>query len=460
MVNPIIFVGGVFLAILTYFALCIRMYNNKRLQMIDWFLLSLATFTGLGFAFIYITTSRGLNSLFWQQYINMYDNSTAIIYLLSSVLLGLSSLFGWIFIKSVKNRNAIEKLKYNLNDIKFNRYIKKIRHLAWILLIIAITSYALYSNVYGGFIGLLNHSIAIRSGTVTIYNPFSFLRNFGSFSFFSSFIFFGLLIDKSVDKRNRKCCLLGYIMALGFSIYVLYSLAGRVSALIFITTFILGYILYNYKSIVKLIKGLALLAIILPASLIGIDRILGRSNQSIGMIKLFVKELSFPFASYIVQFGQHNYRLFKDVFVAPLFILPQRIWSGILNIEVASSYNTYIFYGARKGEAGVTGSIPVDMLTFANMQASVIGVVIVGLLWGGLLYFLENLCGRIPLNGVRQLIYANLVLNVALLSVLYGDPQHIVIRNFAMIIGITSLMIYLKCKLSKVVKREKVTDDI
>ncbi len=447
MVNPIIFVGGIFLAMLIYFAVYIRLLIIKRLQMIDWFLLSLATFNGLGFAFVFWATNRGYNTLFWQRYINMYDNFSAMTYLISSFLLGLSCFSGWTVFRAARRPNKYKQVQYRLNDNWSSRYKNKITCIAWIMLVVAVFSYALYSKAFGGFAGLLKYSILIRSGVMTVNNPFSFLQKFGSLSFVSSFIFFGLLIDRSIRKYNCRFNFLGYVLSFGFSIYVLYSLAGRVGALIYIFTFLLGYILYNHQSVSKLIKRLVIVAIVLPISLIGIDSILGRSSKSISLIELFAKELSFPFASYIVQFDLNNYRLFKDIIVSPLFLLPQRIWSEI-NIEVASSFNTFLFMGARKGEAGVTGSIPVDMLTFANMQASIIGIIILGLLWGGVLHYSEVICNKIQIKGVQQVIYANLVLNVALLSVLYGDPQHIIIRNFAIIIGILLIMISAKFKLS------------
>jgi hypothetical protein len=445
MVNPVILVGGVLFALITYAVLYIRIYNKKKLELIDWFMLSLATFNGLGFSFVFWATNNGMNSSFWNQYISMYDNQTAVMYLLSSIILSLSTAFGWKIFKSLKPSKLINEK--NMSGAYTIRIIKKVKLVAWIMLILGVFSYALYANAYGGFLGLLNYSIAIRSGIMSINNPFSFLQRFGSFAFFSSFIFFGLIIDKTIDKKHIKRCFWGFILSLSFSIYVLYSWAGRVGALIYLATFMLGYLLHNYKTVTKLIRKLIILGVSLPLVLLGIDSLLSRSSSSIGITELFAKELSFPLASYVVQFGQDNYRFFKDIVVAPLFLLPQRIWSVMLNIEVASSYNTFVFFGARKGEAGVTGSIPVDMLTFANMQASIFGVVVVGLLWGALIYYLEIFVRKINPIGVRKVIYSNMILNIALLTVLYGDPQHIVIRNFAMIIGLILMTVVTKFKL-------------
>ena len=445
MVSPIIFVSGIFFVFITYFIIYIRIYNKRKLQLIDWSILSLATFNGLGFTFVYWATNNGKNNPFWTQYITMYDNYTAIIYLLLCIILGLSYVFGWNIIKSIKRLPA--KNEKTLKESFYLNAVMKTRLIAWVMLFLGIVSYALYTKAYGGFLGILNYTIAIRSGTISIYNPLSFLQKLGYFPLFSSYLFFGQIIEKTKAKTANKRCFFGYIISFAFSIYVLYSMAGRVSMLVYFSTFILGYILYNYNSFTKLVRKLVSLVIILPLGLFGIDSILSRSSRGIGVIELFAKELSFPFASFIVQFGHKNYRLFKDIVVTPLFLLPQRVWYLILNIEVASSYNTFLFYGAIKGEAGVTGSIPVDMLTFANMQASIIGVIIVGFLWGGSLYLLEDYCMKIYPIGVRKVLYANMVFNVAILSVLYGDPQHIVIKNFSMIIGLTMLSIIAKIKL-------------
>ena len=93
MVNPVILVGGVLFALITYAVLYIRIYNKKKLELIDWFTISLATFNGLGFSFVLWATNNGMNSLFWSQYISMLDNQTAVMYLLSSIILSLSTAF-------------------------------------------------------------------------------------------------------------------------------------------------------------------------------------------------------------------------------------------------------------------------------------------------------------------------------------------------------------------------------
>jgi|LSQX01.3.fsa_nt_gb hypothetical protein len=437
MVNSVALVGGVLLALGLYAVIFLRMHSRGQLEMIDWFLISLGTFNGLGYAFVFWATSNGINSPGWSIYLHMYDNEIATIYLLSSLILGLSSIVGWAVFKGRKGSvsNYLEPIEAQT----LVRIIKKTKLVAWAMLVLGAVSYALYARAYGGFSGLLSHSIAIRSGISRVYNPFSFLQRFGSLTWFASYLFFGILTDKSEIDKPIKGCRGGFMISVLFSIYVLYSYAGRVGALVYFGTFLLAYVLQNARSFSRLARKLVFVAIVFLVGLIAIDSVLGRSSNTIGVLQLFAKELSFPFASYVVQLGQAEYRLFKDIVVAPLFLLPKRIWSLKLNIDVATSFNTFLLTGARKGEAGVTGSIPVDMLTFSYMQASIFGVVVVGFLFGGILYWLERLSRCIFPRTVQKVLYSNFVLNVAMLSVLYGDPQHIIIRNFAMIAGLTVL---------------------
>ncbi|AVR00348.1 hypothetical protein OBCHQ24_15500 [Oceanobacillus iheyensis] len=182
------------------------------------------------------------------------------------------------------------------------------------------------------------------------------------------------------------------------------------------------------------------------------DILLEDSNS--GPVSMLAKELSFPFVSFVAQIDNYEFRWFSDILVSPLFILPERIWQGIFNIDLVSGYNTLIVAGARKGE-GASGSVPIDMLTFGHLQASILGVVVVGLLWGILLFVLERALNRVKIHSFHSIIYANVVLNVAVQSVFYGDPQHIISRNFSLIGGVLLLSFLLKFSFRKQPKLKK-----
>lgn len=432
MVNSGLLLLVIILAFLMSIVIINRFFNQKILKFLDWFIVSLTVFNGIGFVFVLCATLAGRNSISWSQYINQFDNETVILYIMSSVILGLGAVFGWIFTDKI---TPSVKNKKNQDVDSLIQYLRKAKQVAWIMFFLGVFFYWLYSRAYGGFIGLLGNSFAIRSGIARVSNPLSFFQRFGGFSFFSSYLFFGLLLDRYVSRSRKKECLIGFVMSFLFSIYVLYSWAGRVMLLTYMTTFVLSYLLYKYTSKVKLVRKLVVVAICLPIALMGIGNWLGRTHGEYSIVELFARELSFPYASYIVQLKKGEYRFFKDIAIAPLYLLPQRIWSQKLNIESASSFNTFVFSGARKGVAGVTGEVPVDLLTFAYMQASVIGVVVVGFLWGSILLKLERICLKIEADGIRMVMYALFVLDICVLTVLYGDPQHVIVRNFHMIVG-------------------------
>lgn len=438
--------GGICFTFSIYIIILLKLSHKKRIELLDWFLLSLATFNGVIFGFIIWATHSGKNSFIYGNLIMNLDWASVLFYLVLSIIFSIYVILGWNFIKKISNFYSSKKeIKLNIN-FREEYVLKKIISVAWIMFIIAIVTYRLYTNSYGGFYGLLTYSKMIRSGILIVENPFSFLQRFGGFSFFSSYIFFALLIDKGNMKIKRKSIFVGFIITTVFSLYVLYSWMGRVGLIIYIATFLLGKMLYNNKSIFKLIKNFLILFILLLFLLIFTDSLLGRSGNNIGIIELLTKELSFPLSSFYIVLNLDKYRWFTDIFVAPLYILPMRIWNGILNIETASSFNTLLTIGARKGENGVMGEIPIDMLSFSFMQGNILGVVIIAFIWGGILYILKELINRIPIESIKRIMEANIILNIGIKTVIYADPQHIITGNFYMIFGFVILWIFLKIK--------------
>jgi len=75
------------------------------------------------------------------------------------------------------------------------------------------------------------------------------------------------------------------------------------------------------------------------------------------------------------------------------------------------------------------------------MQAHIAGVVIVGLLVGAALYSLQQLQSKIPLESVRAVVSSDIILNLVILTVPYGEPYHILTRSFYLIGGLILLFI-------------------
>lgn len=439
-----IILGSVFTIIIVFIEYVKLFQLKKKIEALDWLLMSIALFNGVGFSFVIWSTFNGYNIDIWASKILRFTNQSILIYYALNLVMVSSVILGWTIAKS-----TVSKRNVNLNNygaIYEEKYKKKVYRIAWVMLIVGILSYMLYSRAYGGFSGLIYYSRLIRSGITVVQNSFSFLQRFGSFTFFSSYIFLGLIIDKTVVAKKRMGLILGFIISFLFSIFVLYTWVGRVSFIVYLATLFLGVILYKSTSIFRLSRKLIKLLIFSLVSIVLFDRLLNRSKVGITIIELFTKELSFPAASFISQLEINSFRWFKDILVSPLYILPSRIWNVALNLDTASMENTYSFWGAVKGQSGVTGSIPVDFLTFSFMQASVIGVIVVGIMWGFILVWIQNKINRIHSKGIRMILLGNVILNVSILSVLYGDPLHIITRNFGLIAGMIILSLANKIK--------------
>lgn len=434
-----IFYGLLFTVIIGA-ALYFRIFLNKRnFEYLDFFLITLALFNGLGFAFVFWGTENGLNSVIWTNRIEWYDAISVSIYFAANILLLTAVVCGWTIAGRIK-RQAVP-VSYSINEI---RELKKLYFMlkvgAWLLLAVAFISYVLYAKAYGGFGGLLYYAKVIRSGILLVNNPFSFLQRFGGFAFFASFIFYALLIDKNL-KGKRKDCTAGFIISFCLSVFVLYSWDGRVAFMVYLLVFLLSPILYRNKSVIRLARKLAIVLVFGLILIVVCDRLLNRSPVGISVTSLFVRELSFPSAAFITWLGKDSFRWFKDILIAPMYLLPSRIWRYMLGLDTASMLLTYDFWGANKGEAGVTGSVPVDLLTFSYMQAHIAGVVIVGLLVGAALYSLQQLQSKIPLESVRAVVSSDIILNLVILTVPYGEPYHILTRSFYLIGGLILLFI-------------------
>src|SRR5699024_5094571 len=137
-----------------------------------WFLIALGLFNGIGFSFVFWATYNGRNMAIWTTKILQFKVDLIIIYFALNVILMLSVLFGWFVFKSLsKKDNKISSIHF---ESKTNqKFYRKMRTIAWGMLIISIPSYILYARAYGGFSGLIYYSRMIRSGIPVTTNKFS-----------------------------------------------------------------------------------------------------------------------------------------------------------------------------------------------------------------------------------------------------------------------------------------------
>lgn len=440
-------VFGLLFTVITAAVEYFRIFLNKRkFEYLDFLLITLAMFNGLGFAFVLWGSKNGLNTDLWTNRLVRYDAYSISIYFALNILLMTAIICGWTIAGRIGRTSRAGSKKVQVSSGKTElkepgRLYSMLERSAWLLFAFAFLSYVLYARAYGGFGGLLYYANVIRSGILLVNNPFSFLQRFGGFAFFASFIFFSLLIDKGREGTRTKSSIAGFIMSFCFSLYVLYSWDGRVAFMVYLLVFILGLIMYRSKSLIRLAGRLSIILVLGLVLIVVFDRLLNRSPEGMSITRLFVKELSFPSAAFITWLGNDTFRWFKDILFAPFYLLPSRIWRNMLGMDTASMLLTYDFWGAYKGEAGVTGSVPADLLTFSYMQAHIAGVVIVGLLVGAVICFLQQLQDRIPLDSLRAVIGSNILLNLVILTVPYGEPYHILTRSFYLIGGLILIFI-------------------
>jgi hypothetical protein len=409
------------------------------MDLLDWFALAISIFNGIAFAFVLWATAEGLNPR-WAVWITQREELGLGFPVMSLIAL-VSVWVGAVLVPgrartTIPDRPAA-KLPWRLG--------RRLERLSWGLLLGAVTSYWVYAHAYGGFGELLHYTGLIRTArlaTTGISNTWSFLQRFGGLAIFSSFLFFGLVLSP-IRTRSRVRCVVGLAMSSVVAVYVLYSWGGRLALLVYATTFVLGYFFWRHGATYRmLLRGLGvLLVMVLMTPLV--TRWVDPEKGAATLAELAAKELSFPVVAYAASLEGDEERWMQDILVAPVYLLPKRVWSGALGLRSASEDNTLRIMGALKGEDGVTGGIPVDFVTFGYLQGWALGVAIWGILWGAFLKWLSSWLDRIPMSGIRAPLYAFAVISISAMTVLYSDPVHIIERNIHFIIGGVALTLAL-----------------
>jgi len=72
-----------------------------------------------------------------------------------------------------------------------------------------------------------------------------------------------------------------------------------------------------------------------------------------------------------------------------------------------------------------------------------IGIAVIAFIYGVLISFFKNIINRIKYNYIRTMVYSYISVNIIVLSVLYGDTNHLVLRTFSFIFSsILFILIY------------------
>jgi hypothetical protein len=432
--NELAMCGGLLFFCLCCVSVVFHSDKSRRLLLIDWAVLGIGGVYGLGFLLVLFVTNEGKNPS-WFHFI-VPNSGIYIAHPIASFLLFAGLWLGWFSVKSVFRSNNLTIQPYSDNTLS-QRFVWR----AWFLLVAAVGLQILYTWAYGGIAGVynyLNYNVAIRSGIFRVSNPWSFLRPFGGLALFTTLFFFGM----KLSGYRKKTVTLGFWLSLLFSFYILYSWAGRVGFFVFLFAFPLAVLLYKKINPIALVFSGGLILIALLLSVYQVSNLLHVKGGP-DITSFLAKELSFPFASFFENYNSGEaYRFFLDFLFSPVFVLPSSLWSNW--VENVGQVNTALIMGAPKGEEGVTGAIPVDLLTLGFMQFHFIGVFIGGIVFGMFLRFIQRFLEKVQNRGIRVAFEAYIILKIAVIGVFYAQPSILVSSNVPLVIAMVFLLFPLR----------------
>lgn len=394
--------------------------REKRVSIAAISLMMVGVVYGLGSMTVLSATAAGLNPE-WSDFIDPQSTTWPFHQMLAFLVFG-SILLGYVVAKPAIPREIFRQSSHP-------KAHRDLRRSFWWILIAAVLIQLAHTWDYGGPLAALDHGEAVRSSRPIAENRLSFLKPLASLAFFSSLGFYGLLLS----GRRALPIATGFLIATAFSLYILYYWVGRMGFLIFLASFPLAWLTFRTKSPALLVGILALAAPLGLAAIYFISNALGIKGGD-SFLGFVAREISFPFGSFSawMDAAEVPTRFFSDIMAMPIFALPERVWSNW--IVPAGDLNTALINGAPKGEEGVTGAIPIDILTLGYLQFGGVGVGIVSALFGALLAFLDRALMSIPNRGVAHSLAAYVALKIGFMGVFYADTNQFVKSNLGLLL--------------------------
>lgn len=402
--------------------------NKYRLPLISWSFLAIALIYGMGSAIVLTATYNGAiylgsdvvlrSIIYWPFY------GPLVLVLIVGIFLG------WKI--PIRKKSTFERL----SRLTFESSKQRLLHVAYFFLITGFILRWLYVRAFGGFSNYLEYSRAIRSAVFEIDNPFSFLQPFSVLAILSSYFFWSLWINNYKKLQVNFGLLLSFL----FSIYILISQSGRIGFVLYLGNFFLAY-LYVKNVRPRLILLLSTLAFPVAVLLLYYGSLYFNLKASDSVSYYFIKEISFVFVSFFIQITEGSlFRAFIDFLVAPTHLLPSSLTLGLY--ENASETNTILVSGAPKGTDGVTGGIPVDILTLGLMQLNVFGILPIGVLFGFFIKRLDYLLDLIKDKALSSILIVHFSLRLAFIGLLYAHPPHFMGGIFVLILMLSTLYLF------------------
>ena len=431
-------ISGLGIIILAGILVFLRVLQIKRLDFVAIFLGTVGVFHG-GFPVLiyWVAEVRGLESESVTQLIS-YADSYAWLYFALVFIFAIGTFLGGIL--RYKERIVAKSASW-LKTLSL-RDARRLVFIGWYLLALSVISYWLFSKAYGGFFSLFLNAMYIRAGLyddIAAANPWSFLGKFGGLSFISSFIFLGVLIAKPQPKKLSITlwAKIGFLLSFFFSLFVIWSWWSRSHFLFYMIALIGAPLIrksrfkFNLKRMWQFIVILAVLVVLLSAANYKFKGVKTMEDQ----IARFANDASIRILPTFVLLENPEYRWFKDLGLIPVYFLPQKIWRKFVQYT-ASDVITVKMMGGRKGESGVTGAMVIGAVPFSFLEGGVMGVAILGVIWGMFLGFLDRwLLVKLP-PGISELLYAYIAFRLVVTSICGADPQVVIYNTIDIIIGL------------------------
>lgn len=423
---------GIFVSLVAWSLVAFRMAIRNRFDLTDVLLLSMGTVYGAGGSFIIWATESGQN-----------PGGIRIIGKEPSYwvipLLALVSILACLAVSALASsrRHSPTWAARHAQRFDEREWRARLIGLGWACLAVAMLASTLYTRAYGGFMGFFDVAGALRSGLFEEagINPLSFLKPFGGFSLFASYLFAAVWIS---SPGRRFWSAVGLLLAFALSCATLLGWGGRVGLLVYWMTLLLGGLIYRVGVLPRLLTGAAILIVAMIALLPPITDVMNPGKSKAGYVQFFAAELTFPLESTLHSLDLREHRYGIDIATAPLFLLPERIW-GDLDVRQVSTLNSEVLLGDSLRE-GFGYTIPADLMTFGLYQFGLAGPLIIAALWCLLLVRIDRwLVERLP-RSISSFLYAHAVFSVAALSVLYFDPKLQIAKNFHFILGTIAVL--------------------
>jgi hypothetical protein len=421
----------------------------KRIDFISLFLIGYGVFYGI---FLLLINANNENE--YASKLCFYFNIYGWIYLGVSIIYVLLTFWSSYFFHKSPNSE----------DIAWNKILDKQNYIlfliiGWVTLLVSMLLYWLYSIALGGFVSIIINAMAIRNGVFDlISNKWSFLAKFGGLAFFSSFIFLGISIAKpqTIPKSLKVLTIIGLILSIVYSLFVILSWWSRSHFIFYVITLLLAPFVRKSKFILnkKSIIYLILSSIILIILFLGITYKIKGVKMGEGESDRFSLDASVRLLPTFVLIEDPKIRYFQDLFLFPVYILPQKIWKGRIINNTASDELTIKMTGGKKGNLGVPGSMVIGIIPFALLEGGIIGIVIFSIFFAFLLIRIENwiLCYLPP--GISETLLIYIIFRFVLTSLWNVDPQVIVYNNIDIVSGIVIFFIMKKIFIH-IIKRNK-----